>query len=110
MAEVLFSKVKDTIITFFTEKNIDINKIVLFGSFSKGTPNDESDIDLIILSADFENKSIFQKAKTTDGLEWLLIKQTKKPFDILYQSVSEWENSSNMMIREAKQHGIVLYS
>lgn len=63
-----------------------------------------------MLSDEFENKSIFQKAKATDGLEWVLVKKYKKPFDILYYSNSEWENSYNLIITEAKKTGEVIYS
>ncbi len=110
MAEIKIDPIKETIINFFIEKNIQIDKIVLFGSYSNGTPNDDSDIDLLIFSNAFETKNIFQKAKATDGLEWILVKKFKKPFDILYYAISEWENSNSLIITEAKKTGIILYS
>lgn len=35
------------------EKKIRIHKIILFGSYARGTPRDYSDIDLAVISPDF---------------------------------------------------------
>ncbi len=35
------------------EKKIRIRKIILFGSYAKGTPRDYSDLDLAVISPDF---------------------------------------------------------
>jgi len=109
LAQIQIDQIKETIISFFKEKNLRLNKIVFFGSYSKGIPLKDSDIDLVVLSDDFEDKSIFQKAKATDGLEWILVKKYKKPFDILYYSTSDWENSDSLIITEAKKTGTVVY-
>ncbi len=110
MAQIPIDQIKDTILSFFNEKNIRISKIIFFGSYNLGEPYEDSDVDLLILSDEFENKNIFQKAKATDGLEWRLVKKFKKPFDILYYSNFDWENSSSLIITEAKKTGTVIYS
>jgi hypothetical protein len=51
---------------------------------------------------EFENKNIFQKAKAADGLKWILVKEFKKPFDILYYSNIEWENANRLIITKQK--------
>ena len=110
MAQIQIELIKGTILSFFNLRNIRINKIIFFGSSNKGIQNEDSDIDLLVLSDEFENKNIFQKAKATDGLEWILVKEYKKPFDILYYSNIEWENSNSLIITEAKKTGTVIYS
>ena len=110
MAEIQIEQIKNTIISFFSERNIHLNKIVFFGSYYKGIPTKDSDIDLLVFSEDFEGKNIFQKSKATDGLEWILVKKYKKPFDIIYYSASDWENTNSIIITEAKQYGTVIYS
>jgi predicted nucleotidyltransferase len=110
LAQIQTEQIKETILSFFDERNIRIHKIVFFGSYNKGIPTEDSDVDLLILSDDFENKNIFQKAKATDGLEWILVKKYKKPFDILYYSPSEWENSDGLIITEARKTGTIIYS
>lgn len=109
MAQIQIEQIKGTILSFFALRNVRISKIVFFGSSSKGSQSEDSDIDLLVLSDEFENMNIFQKAKVTDGLEWILVKEYKKPFDILYYSNSDWENSSNLIITEAKKNGRTLY-
>lgn len=110
MAQIQIDFIKETIISFFNERNISLDKIILFGSNTNNFANDDSDIDLLILSSAFEDKNIFQKAKVTDGLEWILVKKFQKPFDILYHSISDWENSNSLIITEAKKNGITIFS
>ncbi len=40
------------------EKRIRIEKMILFGSYARGTPRDYSDIDLAIISPDFRGGSM----------------------------------------------------
>ncbi len=109
MAEKEIEKIKNEISLFANSKKISIDKIVLFGSQIMGTANKESDIDLLLVSKDFANKSYSQRIKKLLGLNRRLVKLTNKPFDILYYSDEEWENSSSLMIQEAKEHGKVIY-
>lgn len=43
-------------------KNIKLDKVILFGSYSKGTQKRGSDIDLLVISNDFENIKSFKRA------------------------------------------------
>lgn len=92
---------KNTVITainFFekclTDKGINISKIILFGSYANGTPDHESDIDLVIISNDFDGKNIFERAKLTKEAEILTIKKFLIPLDILTLSNKEFETQS----------------
>ena len=61
-------KRKDKIISILKEfrrkisSRFPINKMFLFGSQAKGTTKKDSDIDLIIVSKNFENKKSFRRA------------------------------------------------
>lgn len=92
---------KNTVITainFFekclTDKGINISKIILFGSYANGTPDHESDIDLVIISNDFDGKNIFERANLTKEAEILTIKKFLIPLDILTLSNNEFETQS----------------
>lgn len=102
-------KIKNEIELFADSRKVVIDKIVLFGSQIMGTANKESDIDLLLVSKDFKNKSYSQRIRKLLGLNRTLVKLTDKPFDILYYSDEEWENSSTLMIQEAKEHGQIIY-
>lgn len=40
------------------EKKIRVEKMILFGSYARGTPRDYSDIDIAVVSPDFRNGGI----------------------------------------------------
>jgi len=105
MAERKIIKAKEIIKEYFKLNNLNLERIVLFGSHSTGRSNRHSDIDLAVISPDFRNKNIFQKAKITGALDWELVKKTDLPFDILYYSDDEWNNSSSLIVFEAKKNG-----
>ncbi len=109
MAKKEIEKIKNEINLFAKSKNILIDKIVLFGSQISGTANKESDIDLLLVSKEFKNKSYSQRIKKLLGLNRRLVKLTDKPFDILYYSDDEWESTASLMIAEAKKNGRVIY-
>ena len=90
-------------------RGIIIYKIVIFGSFAKGLQREDSDIDIIVVSSVFRNMNIFERVELTVGIDRELVKRTKKPFDILYYSDEEWENSNSIIINAAKQEGEVIY-
>lgn len=43
-------------IKLLQEENIKIEKVILFGSYAKGTQREDSDIDLAIISPDFKEE------------------------------------------------------
>ena len=107
--ECLKQKIKEIVLQEFKSKGLKLDKIVLFGSFAKGNQNRESDIDLIIVSRDFRGKNIVEKVDMASGLNWQLVHQTKKPFDLLYCSDLEWKKASSLIISAAKKEGQVIY-
>lgn len=42
---------------------ISVRKVILFGSYAKGTYHKESDIDIAVISDDFERMGIWERAK-----------------------------------------------
>lgn len=58
------------------KKQIPIEKVVLFGSYAKGTYTDDSDVDLAVFSPAFENMS------RVDGLTFLLMQALGYKLDI----------------------------
>ena len=109
MSERSIEEIKDTILSFAGNKNVSINKIVLFGSEAAGLANAESDIDIMIVSKDFSEKPYTFRLNKLLGLNRKLVKLTNRAFDIIYYSDDEWEVSSSPMIAEAKVNGKILY-
>ena len=51
-----------------SKDNINISKAVLFGSFAKGTNHEYSDIDIAVVSEDFEGSSFYDNKKLTKAM------------------------------------------
>ncbi len=92
------------------QKGLNASKAVLFGSYATQTSTHESDIDLIIVSRGFRDKSIFERVELTTGIGRTLVKTFKKPFDLMFYSDIEWEESCSPVVAAAKQEGQVLFS
>ncbi len=107
--EIVKAKVRDLLSKLLKEKGIRPYKIVIFGSYAEGMQKEDSDIDVIIVSKDFRDKSIFEKVELTTGIGREIVKKTKKPFDIMYYSDIEWNRGYSLMINAAKQKGEVIY-
>ena len=89
------------------QRGMDVDKIVVFGSYARGEEKKGSDIDIIIVSRDFEDKDIFERVKLASGLHRQLVEKTMMPADIMYYSPSEWEEGNSLIINQAKEEGIV---
>lgn len=107
--DIIKLKVKTVLKKLLKEKGLNINKIVMFGSFARGEQKEDSDIDIIIISSDFRDKGIFERVKLTTGIGRELVRKVKMPFDLLYYSDEEWENKNFLIINEAKAYGEIIY-
>lgn len=103
------SLIKDTVSGVLDRSKVELNRIVLFGSYAKNEQKEDSDIDLIIVSKNFRNDTCFKRIDKVLNLNSSLVKTLKKPFDVLLYSDIEWNDSATMMIREAKKNGKTLY-
>lgn len=109
MAKREIMKIKEVLLRLLKEEGIGVEKIVIFGSYVKGKRKEDSDIDIIVVSKEFRNKDIFEIANLTKDVHWRLVEEIMKPFDIMYYSDKEWENSNSLIINAAKENGEVIY-
>ncbi len=107
--EITNRELSKILIELLKHRGISIYKIVIFGSFAKGLSKEDSDIDIIIVSKDFRNKSIFERVELTTGIGRELVKKTMKPFDIMYYSDEEWKKGHSLIINAAKEEGVVIF-
>lgn len=106
MSEEKIREIVNFLRDFLRTRHINIQKIILFGSYAKKKFSEESDVDLAIISKDFEGKDIFQRAEMLKGLIWAMVRRFRLPFDIVPVSLQEWENSHSLavaFIREGKE-------
>jgi hypothetical protein len=79
------------------QSGIHVDSIALFGSALTGNMDKDSDIDLIIISSDFINLDLFERAKLTLKPETETLRKYKIPMDIINLSPDEY-NESNLRI------------
>jgi predicted nucleotidyltransferase len=103
VAEKLFVDIERTVRELCAERNILLESVRFFGSRTQGTAEAESDVDVMLVSASFEGKDIFQRAGMTKGMHRTLVRRFKVPFDIVFCSVSEWLHGSSPLLQEIRR-------
>ena len=88
---------------FLKKRHIKVTKIILFGSYAHGHPTKDSDVDIAIVSEDFNKKDIFERSRSVRGLGWELVSKFQAPFDIAMISLREWKDSSSLIVSFVKQ-------
>lgn len=91
------------------EKGLKVLKIILFGSQVKGTTTVESDVDILIISEDFRDKDIFERARLTKYAEIMTLKKFMIPLDIVTLTSEEFERGTSHVVEYAKR-GKVMYA
>ncbi len=91
-------------------REVDPQRIVLFGSWARGDANDRSDVDLLVVEQEpfGPNRSRRQEAVRI----WQCLYEFRLPTDILVCSVNEidqWKDSRRRTVGRALKDGKVLY-
>ena len=96
------SKIMESIKKYIEKisKYYKIEAIILFGSYAKGTENEDSDIDIAIISSDF--KDIVDDGAKLIGLTWKIDTRIE-PHPI---TTEDYENVSNPFVEEVMNTGI----
>ena len=107
-----FDLVLDNLVSLL--KSSDPYKIILFGSYAKGNPNENSDIDLmVILDNDHVSKTYKERLEKRLLIRNLVLEINRKiPIDIFVYSKEELnmiKNHGNFFIDEIEKTGKVIY-
>ena len=94
--------ITDSVNKFVKEikKKYNVTAIILFGSYAKGTENEDSDIDIAVISNDFED--IYDCMAVLMGMT-CDIDARIEPHPI---TVEDYENVSNPFVKEVIDTGI----
>lgn len=88
-------------------KPLKPQKIILFGSYAYGNPNEDSDLDICVVQNNYKNKWE-EKKKIREALKGI-----KLPKDILNPRLDEYEfykNEYGSVYKDIEDKGIVLWS
>ena len=96
------NEIIDSVNRFIEEikKQYDVTAIILFGSYAKGTENEDSDIDIAIISSDFND--IIEDGAKLISLTWKIDTRIE-PHPILAE---DYKKVSNPFVREIVDTGI----
>ena len=98
------TKVKEKILRFYQlleRENIKADKIILYGSWAKGTAKDYSDIDLCVVSSSFGNNPDFYFKKI-----WHLAAKIDPLLEPISFTPSELNNQYSTLAKEIKTYGL----
>jgi len=102
----LSQKIKNKIV--MNLQSVDVQKIILFGSYAYGNPNEESDLDILIIEKSYKNKWEEQRKIRN------LLSDIKISKDILLETEDFFEAHSgeewiNTAWHDAAKYGEILY-
>jgi len=105
--------VTEELLKEMTEKivrEVNPRKIVLFGSYAKGTARPDSDLDFLIIEDDPFNAQRSRRAEM--ARLWMLFPDVRISIDFLVYSteeISKLATSKNHVVHHAMSNGRVLY-
>jgi len=85
---------------------IDVDRIILYGSYAKGIPRDHSDIDIAIISPSFKGKKMLE---TQSVLARIFSKYLAIIEPVGYSSEDFQSAEPGTLLSEIKKSGKVLY-
>ncbi len=86
-------------------RGIRVERLILYGSFARGTAGKASDIDLIVLSDDFKEKGYWERLDIlTDAIYEMFA-----PIEALAFTPEEWERGDSLIMDYARD-GEVVYA
>lgn len=78
--------------------NIQIEQLILFGSYATGTAREDSDIDLVVISSSFANKSYWERIDILSEAIYELF----APIEASAFTPEEWKTSDSLIVEYAK--------
>jgi len=87
------------------ERGIKLQSVILYGSEATGFSREDSDIDVVIVSDDFANKSYWERIDILTEA----IFSVSAPIEAVAMTTDEWEHSGSL-IAEFARNGDVLYA
>ena len=83
--------------------NIRVDQLILFGSHAEGTAREDSDIDLVVISSSFSDKSYWDRINIlTDA-----IYQVFAPIEASAFTPDEWKSEKSLISDYAKNGVLV---
>ena len=83
--------------------NIRVDQLILFGSQAEGTAREDSDIDLVVISSSFTNKSYWERINILSDAIYAVF----APIEASAFTPDEWKSKESLITDYAK-NGILV--
>lgn len=80
------------------ENKVHVDQLILFGSWAKGTQQEGSDIDVVVVSRDFEGKDQWNRIKMIGGAVYKVF----APIQVAGVTPEEWDSRATTICELAK--------
>ena len=92
-------------------RNLRVKGVFLFGSYATGKIRKDSDVDIIVISPDFEKMSFIKRLELLSCLRRSKITRSI-PMDILGYTPEEFNgiDKESIVMKEAKKEGKMIYN
>ena len=82
---------------------IHVDRLILFGSWAKGTQQEGSDIDVVVISQDFEGKDYWARINILSEA----IYQVYAPIEAVAMTPQEWDSKESPVCEFARQGEVI---
>jgi uncharacterized protein len=73
------------------KKSLRVDRVILFGSYAHGKPHKDSDLDIAVISPDFEKMGLYERACALSDAEISVVHEFRIPLDLVALSPTEYE-------------------
>ena len=103
MAQCSSGQVLGFLATELRRSGLRVEKFVLFGSQSKRTARADSDLDIAVVSSDYEGKDIFDRVRLAKKAVMATADRFVIPLDIAHLTPEEYESRSSPIASFARE-------
>ena len=82
---------------------IRVDQLILLGSYAEGTARDDSDIDIVVISSSFSDKSYWERIDILTEA----IYRVSAPIEASAFSPEEWKSEKSLLLDFAKNGSVV---
>ncbi len=82
---------------------VRVEKVILYGSFARGDYREDSDIDLLVISQDFEGKDYWERIDILSEA----IYEIFEPIEAVAMTPNEFENKDSLLVDYASNGQVV---
>ncbi len=82
---------------------VQVSMVVLYGSYARGNWREDSDIDLVVVSPDFEGRSYWERIELLGEAVY----EVWEPIEAVAMTPQEWEKGDSMIAQFAREGELV---